>query len=87
MAKIDKKYLPFLQQAKRDYVEYCEALPKGLRGLKKARNRIRYFDALEDHYKGQTINEVAATYGVNPGSLRNTLRETQNKIILYLKSS
>jgi hypothetical protein len=85
MARLDKKYLEFLQGAKQSYIEYCESLPEAIRRQKMVDKNIRYYDMLEDFYSGKSIKEVAAKNEMHPHSLRNTLAETQYRVSIFAK--
>lgn len=85
MAKLDKKFAPFIKGAKQDYIQYCESLPDNIRRGKKVDRRVRYFDFLKMYYDGMTLYEIAEKAQVHPNSLRNTLAETQYKVEVFTK--
>lgn len=88
MAKLDKKYAPFVEEAKQAYIRYCDDMPEGMRNYKKARNIIKHYDALKEYYDGVPIADLTASMGyTHTSTARNTLGEVQNRIRLYLQES
>ena len=85
MSKLNPDLKPFVESAKQDYINSCNALPEAIRNQKKAFSRCKYYDMLADIYEGRMIKEVAAEYGYKYNSVYSSIMETQNRVENFAK--
>lgn len=87
MAKLDKKFAPYVQATKQAYIEECENMDQAMLNKIKVDMKIRYFDILSEFYEGAGLHELAEKHFIAPSHLGQSLAQIQNRIRLYLMNN